>query len=139
MALGIVAISQYEPLWLSDYGNPLLKDFVDHQMLSVLGVIMTITLASAASLHLELNRLEEQTGEGFPEARKATKGYAFLLIVLFGVALALVITKPLFAEEWSEQALFNGGAILIIALNGLALLDLTSAVFAIPAMKRQGK
>ena len=135
MTAGVAAISVFNPAWLSDCGNPSLKLFVEGQLLSVLGVIVTITLASAASLHLELNRLEDDTGENFKEARKATKRYSFLLIALFGIAMALVVTKPLLALEPTLQAGFNGFAIIIIVLNGMALLDLTAAVFAIPAKK----
>ena len=138
MTLGLVVVSCSSPFWLSDSGNPLLKDFVEHQMLAVLGVIVTITLASAASLHLELNSLEEATGEGFPEARAATKGYAYLLIGLFASALALVVLKPVFATDWAWEARFNGTALIIVVLNGMALADLTMAVFSIPARRRLG-
>ncbi|MBN8816278.1 MAG: hypothetical protein J0J06_12625 [Sphingomonas sp.] len=136
MILGLAAISYCRPEWFSDLGNPSLKGFVETQLLSVLGVIVTITLASAASLHLELNRLEDDTGEGFSEARWATKAYAYLLIALFGVAMALVVAKPLLATDAHWQAAFNGASIIIIALNGMALIDLTSAVFAIPSKRK---
>jgi hypothetical protein len=55
---------------------------------------------------------------------------------LFGAALALVVTKPLAATTVNLEAAFNGGAILIIVLNIMALMDLTSAVFEIPANRR---
>lgn len=109
---------------------------MNHELLAVLGVIVTITLASAANLHLEFNRLEEAFGEGFDAARAATKAYAYLLIGLFILALALVVLKPVLANTIHAQAVFNGAGILIIALNILALMDLTSAVFSIPPDKR---
>ena len=138
LTIAIGLISCAHPQWISDQ-NDFLKGFVNHELLSVLGVIVTITLASAASLHLELNRLEDSTSEGFDEARLATKAYAYLLIGLFGLALALVILKPLLATNDHLEALFNGVAILIIALNILAWIDLTSAVFAIPADRKLKK
>lgn len=138
LTIGMGVISFIQPTWLSDQ-NAFLRNFVNHELLAVLGVIVTITLASAANLHLEFNRLEEAFGEGFEEARTATKAYAYLLIGLFAVALVLVVLKPILASEPQWQSLFNGAAIMIIALNILSLLDLTSAVFAIPPDKRLRK
>jgi hypothetical protein len=45
------ALSFCHSSWLSD-DNTFLKNFVNQELLAVLGVIVTITLASAASLHL---------------------------------------------------------------------------------------
>lgn len=131
-------ISWLHPQWLSD-NNSFLKGFVNQELLAVLGVIVTITLASAASLHLELNRLEDAYGEGFEEARSATKRYAYMLIWLFLGALVLVVAKPIVAINDHIEAALNGTAIIIIVLNVLALVDLTGAVFAIPASKRLGQ
>lgn len=104
--------------------------------MAILGVIVTITLASAASLHLELNRLEDDHGETFDEARRATKAYAYMLIWLFLFAIALVIVKPIAAHSPFLEAIFNIFAILIVVLNVMALMDLTGAVFQIPAKRR---
>lgn len=112
---------------------------MNHELLAVLGVIVTITLASAANLHLEFNRLESEFGEAFDEARTATKSYAYLLIALFVIALTLVVLKPIVADTPTLQSIFNGAGILIIALNVLSLLDLTIAVFEIPPDKRLKK
>ena len=138
LTLAIGLISCARPEWISDE-NEILKALVSHELLAILGVIVTITLASAASLHLELNRLEDSFSESFEEARFATKAYAYLLITLFAGALVLVTLKPLLATDSHWQAAFNGAAIWIIALNILAWLDLTSAVFAIPPDRKLKK
>lgn len=138
LIIGIGVISWCDPFWLSDK-NAFLKEFMNHELLAVLGVIVTITLASAANLHLEFNRLEDAFGESFPEARSATKNYAYLLIALFVIALALVVLKPIVAHGLHLQAAFNGAGIVIIALNVLALLDLTIAVFEISPDRRLKK
>lgn len=132
---GMASASWFETCWLSDH-NKFLANFVNQELLAVLGVIVTITLASAASLHLELNRLEDDHGEGFEEARTATKAYAYLLIWLFLGAIALVIIKPIAAQTPLIEAGFNSAAIFIIVLNVMALMDLTGAVFQIPAKRR---
>jgi hypothetical protein len=131
------ALSFCHSSWLSD-DNTFLKNFVNQELLAVLGVIVTITLASAASLHLELNRLEDEYDEQFNEARAATKCYAYMLILLFFAALGLVVVKPILATAAVGQAISNSLAILIIVLNLMALADLTTAVFQIPARRRIG-
>lgn len=131
-------ISWSDPYWLSD-GNAFLKGFVSQDFLAVLGVIVTITLASAASLHLELNRLEDAYGEAFAEARAATRNYAYMLVVLFFAALALLILKPVYADDVFKEAAFNSGAVVIMVLNLMALADLTTAVFQIPSRRRIGR
>lgn len=132
----LIATSLNRPEWLSDDGNSFLKNFVTHELLSVLGVIVTITLASAANLHLEFNRMENDLGESFLDARNSIKAYAVMLILLFAVALMLTIAKPVLADTNVYSAFFNSGAILIIVLNLMALADLTMAVFAIPPTAR---
>lgn len=132
LIVGIAMVSRYYPALLSDE-NGFLLEFVNHQLLAFLGVIVTITLASSANLHLELNRLESRTGESFPEARKAIRKYAFLLIFLLAVSVVLVVAKPLIAHSLIVQSWVNGTALVITVLNIMALADLTGAVFAIPA------
>lgn len=132
LVIALATISTVQACWLSDDGNMFLKNFVNHELLSFLGVIVTITLASAANLHLEFNRLEDRTKESFPEARGAVKAYALMLMVLFAIAFALVILKPLLGTSITGSAGFNSAAIVIVALNMLSLADLTLTVFRIP-------
>lgn len=54
-----ITISLVKP-WVFDDTNSFLKGFVNHEFLGFMGVIVTITLASAANLFIELNKLEEK-------------------------------------------------------------------------------
>lgn len=128
---GLVFLVFCHPHYVSDQGNVFLKNFVNHEFLSFLGVIVTITLASAANLHLEFNRIERDTGETFAEARGAIKSYAILLIVMFAGAFALVLLKPVFGGGPMESAAFNAASITVVLLNIMSLADLTLAVFKI--------
>lgn len=122
------------PRWLSDDGNTFLCNFVNHEFLSFLGVIVTITLASAANLHLEFNRIDDLSqSEAFTAARSAIKAYTVMLIVLFAGSFALVLFKPIFGIGAQQSAGFNSAAIVVVVLNILALADLTLSVFRIPA------
>ena len=113
--------------------NTFLFGFVGDGLLSVLGVIVTITLASAGQLHLSLNQIEEkhQNKNSFVDTRVGIRRAAFALIWLFVFSVALVIFKPILAtNDWS-QTLFNGTAILVVVWNVLILTALTEAVFAL--------
>ena len=73
-ALAVVLICAiYNPSYLSDK-NEFMHHFVNHELLALLGIIMTITLASAASLHLEFNKIEER----YFERRQIREAIAFL-------------------------------------------------------------
>ena len=52
----IICVTAARPAWLSD-SNGYLKEFLQHDFLGFMGVIITITLASASNLFIELNKL----------------------------------------------------------------------------------
>ncbi len=131
----LLSASVCAPYFLSDRGNSFFKDFVNAELLSFLGVIVTITLASAANMHLELNKLEERTEGSFPEARTAVRRSSAALIVLFAVAFILVMIKPTLADNDHWSAALNSIVILIVVFNLAILADLTMAVFRIPPIR----
>lgn len=120
-----------EPSWIDDT-KPFLKSLMEKEILSTLGIILTISLASAAQLHLEFNKLEEFHKKIFlVNTRKAVHKSAITLIVLFFIAIMLVLTKPILAESTRSVAFFNAFGLFVIFLNILTLYDLTNAAFAI--------
>lgn len=135
MAVSVAAwlvISLAAPWALGDTQNTFLKNFVNHEMLSFLGVVVTITLASAASLHLELNKLEELAGSRvFIVTRRRIHLSAYALIWALVLAIALVTAKPLFGPSDTATSLANGAAILIILFNVLVLADITKLTFSL--------
>lgn len=124
------------PHYLSDAGNTFFKNFVNHELLSVLGVIVTITLASAANLHLEINKLQEKTGDKFAEARTAIRLCSYSLIAVFIVAALLVMVKPAIGQAETGTALINSAVILLLVFSVGVLADLTAAIFAIEPLPR---
>ena len=113
--------------------EPIPQGFVNHKLLSFLGVIVTITLASAANLHIELNKIEETAGKGaFVNTRVLIKRSARWLIASLIVAVLVVLIKPLVAPDpvvhQTAASLLNGAALLIILADILVLIDLTQAV-----------
>ncbi len=131
----LLTISICRPYYLADT-NTFLKEFVNHEFLAILGFIVALTLASAASLHLELNRIEDQTDKQFINTRLAVKRSALSLLAAFVIAGALVIIKPMLLPIPTYAALANSFAILIVFFNIAVLYDLSATVFGIPTIKR---
>lgn len=134
MAAGLIsAFAVSSPETLSDK-NAFLLNFVNHELLNVLGVILAITLASAGQLHLAFNKLEEQYRQkgGMSRTRAQVHRAAYWLIGLFFMAVILVVAKPRLAlEPWSQTA-FNGAALIILLCNVIVLISITQTIFKIP-------
>lgn len=124
-----IVLSVAAPWVLSDQ-NGFLKDFVGSEMLGFLGVVVTITLASTATLHFELNRLETVAQKrGFPKTRLALRRSAMWLIGMLFIAVALSVAKPWIGSSNIATSMANGGALLIVLFNILVLIDLTQMAF----------
>ncbi len=136
LATVLLTISFSQPHLLNDQ-NAFLKEFISEQLLATLGFILTVTLASAANLHLELNKIEDQTGKKFARTRKSVRRSAYSLMALFAAATLLVIVKPLLPSPPPyNTAVANSLAVLILCFNLSVLYDLTRTVFAIPSISQ---
>jgi hypothetical protein len=120
------------PRLLSD-DNRFLREFVNHECLNLLGVILAITLASAAQLHLTLNEIEKRYKQpgGLSRTRAGVHNAALALICLFLLSVTIVAIKPLVSESAWQQSLFNGTMIFIVIWNILIMLSITRTIFAI--------
>lgn len=117
------------PAIISDQ-NAFLKGFVNHEFLGFMGVVVTITLASAGNLFIELNKLEDRADESiFTKTKRSVKDSAFSLIWSLVFALVLVTVKPLVASNDASQAVVNAFALTTILFSILVLVDLTVAAF----------
>lgn len=128
-----IAIAAARPEWVSD-DNTFMKNFVNHELLALLGVILAITLASIASIHLEFNKIEERYKKrGLTKSRANLRQNAYWLISLFATAVAIVATKPVMCGGAVSQALANMSGMLILLWHLLILISLTQLVFSISA------
>jgi len=127
-----IALVAARPNWVSDQ-NGFLQNFVNHEFLNLLGVILAITLASVANLHLEFNKIEEKhQREGLQRTRQSVKKSAYWLIGLFITGVVIVVIKPLLAGGETAEAVANMAALFIVLWQVLILVNLTQLVFAIP-------
>jgi hypothetical protein len=126
-----IIVSLCAPWAMSDK-NKFLNDFVGPNLLGFLGVVVTITLASAANVHFELNKLEEKAGKvGFAKSRLALRRSSSALIGLLLLAVAVLLLKSNLPAGETAQSLANGAAVLIVLFNVLVLIDLTQMAFKI--------
>lgn len=125
-----VVLTACAPEALSDK-NSFLLGFVNHEYISFMGVLVTITLASAANIHIELNRYDEALGKS---SFKATRGHlrdsAFALVAALCVAIATVVIKPLGPATIYWQSAFNSVALVTIIFSIMIVVDLTLAAFS---------
>jgi hypothetical protein len=124
-----ICIAAARPSWLSD-SNDYLKEFIHHDFLEFMGVVVTITLASSANLFIELNKLEDKLGrKHFTNTKRHVRDSAFTLIGLLVTSVILTVSKPIVLSGERSEVAVNGVAILIIIVSVLILIDLTIAAF----------
>jgi len=133
--LTVLLTISFSAPYLLDDRNTFLANFVNQELLGTLGFIVAVTLASAASVHFELNKIEDATGNPFKRTRRSLRRSAYSLIFLFGVAGLVVLIKPLVPPVPHNVAIANSLAIAIIYFNLSVLLDLTRTVFKIPGIE----
>ena len=135
VAFGVFTMTTvYQPAVLSDR-NVFLQGFVNHELLSFLGVIVAITLASAANLHLTLHKLDADTEQKFFDGTRAlVRRSAYLLLWMMAVAFVVVVTKPMAVPPGGNEtveSIFNSIGLLVVIINVLTLVDLTQTAFQI--------
>ncbi|MCZ7910641.1 hypothetical protein O9X94_15050 [Agrobacterium leguminum] len=131
-AVGMTVVSVIAPDYLSD-NNSFLKGFINENILNMLGVILAITLASVANIHLAFNRIEEKYERpgALSGSRQNLKKSAYWLIGIFISGCIVVTIKPLAAVTPVGQALFNSAALEMLIWHVLILISLTELVFHI--------
>lgn len=124
-----LSASAFLPFIFSDK-NAFLKGFVTHEFVSFMGVLVTITLASAANLYVELNKLEaRRSGLVFDESKQHVRDSAYALIGSLIVSLVIVVSKPWVGLGLHGQSLVNCFALGVIVFAVMILIDLTQAAF----------
>lgn len=118
--------------WALSDKNAFLAGFVNEQFLSFMGVVVTITLASAANLYIELNKLEDKLDDAIFNGTKAdVRHSAYMLIATLVASVVLVVVKPLVICGERSAAIVNGLGLTILLVAILILIDLTQAAFSL--------
>jgi hypothetical protein len=124
------AISICRPAVLAD--NEFITGFVVHDALNIMAVIMTIAIASIATIHIWFNELEtKHDAKVFGAARREINHDAFLLIWLFVGELFLLIVRSYFSGNATAISLFDSAALIVFLCSVLTLIDILYVVRAL--------
>lgn len=127
--------SYFSPNYLSDAGNSFLEDFLDNDILSILGFITALGNASTLSILMHLNHLEDETNVKFARTRISLRRSAISLIYFFLIVFVALMLKPLSPPEPQFSAFFNSIGIICVFASLSVLRDLALTVFGIPTKK----
>jgi hypothetical protein len=140
IAISLLGLLCFEYPSLLNDNNKFLSSFVNHEFLAVPGIVVTISLASAANIHIELNRIEEKISKIiFQRVRYRLKLSAYSLLFILFSAMTLVCTKGAVQEESSWIPFLNSIAIILFIFCMLVLIDLTQAAFSLPSILSKGQ
>jgi len=118
--------------WVLGDNNTFLASFVAGDFLAFMGVSVTISLASALNIHVELNRIEERVeAQVFKKTRNALMRSAYGLLLSLLAALAIAVVKPLLGSHPITTSLMNSAALMTILLSWLVLADVVEAAFSL--------
>lgn len=123
----------YRPTVLAD--NDFLGEFVSHEILALLIIIVTITLASIGNIHLTITRLAsrfENKAEGelaAKPARDELNSSGWSLLWAFGVCVVVLLLKGAYGSDVYVRSGANGAALIVLLFNMLVLKDIYETVF----------
>ena len=127
---GAIVVSR--PEWLS--GNTFVQAFVGPDLLSLLVVILTITFASVANIHLSLNRFQASASPSQKQAIADIRGEindnAWLIFSAFVVCVLSLLAKGAFTSPLGIAAA-DAICLLVLLVNALVMHDLYHAIFAL--------
>lgn len=127
--------------------NEFLKAFISHELLGLLAVVMTITFASVANIHLTISRLvaqapaekREAARETIAETRSELNSSAWLLFWAFIAAAIILLVKGTVTENvWVESAA-NGLALGTLLVNALVFYDIYQTSFVLASSDIAGR
>ena len=120
----LVLISLLNPALIAE--NKFLHDFINHEILNVQSVVVTVTLVSITHTHLEFSKLEKvHQLKVFGSARREINGTAVYLILSFLIMLFLLMfvggTEP--KEQPITNSLLKSSNILLLVASIAAMAD----------------
>lgn len=135
----VLTLSAFCPKILAE--NKFLVGFVTYEIMSFLIVIVTVTFASVANIHLSISktqagvsdeavrkRLEEQFARPLRDDTRSSAWLLFWSMVICAIALLI---KGQFPTEQHVVSAVHGVAILVLITNAVVLYDIYETVFAL--------
>jgi hypothetical protein len=121
--------------------NSFLSQFITHELLSLLAVIMTITFASVANMHFIVSRLvasapperQQAVTNAADGMREELDSNAWLLFWAFVAAIAFLIVKGAMGSNLFILSAMHGLGLGALLVNVLVFHDIYSTMFKLAA------
>lgn len=133
-AMMFFSMTMFDPNILAS--NTFLDKFVGAELIALLSLILTITLASVANIHLALNRIIKDNFKdvkaGYAAAmpvRREINSNAWLLFVLFIFSVAAIVMHGWFSENIYLESFVYGIELIVLVLNICVLYDIYRSVY----------
>lgn len=147
LLVGLLCLTIVEPQPLA--GNKFLDEFISHEIMAFLIVVLTITFASVANIHLAISRMQgsiknvgarEQIETQFAgPLKQETRSSAYLLFWVFCVCATSLVIKGQVPENAYVKSAVHSIGIMAVVINAVVLYDIYKTVFALvslPEVKR---
>ncbi len=132
----LIATVVCRPYWLLD--NDFLKQFVNYEVLAIMAVILSITLASVASINLSLNQIvirhfngNEALKKSANKVKREMKDNAWYIFWGFVATVIILLVKGLNKENEMVIAVSNGLIIWVLFLFIACMLDIYKVAFGV--------
>lgn len=136
LAAALCSIVACRPEWLLE--NEFLVGFINHEILALLVVILTITLASVANIQLSINRLiatsfekDEAAKALCNEIKSELKDNTVIIFLSFFVALVALFVKGLIPNDSTAEASINALILWVLVLNLLTIMDIYNVIYGL--------
>lgn len=121
--------------WVLGDGNEFLRTFVGVGFVSFMGVLVSISVASAVNIQLAMNRAEEGARiVAFDQTRTAIGRSTYALLWSLLPTFIIVVLKPLAGAGQIAASFFNGAALLVILFSALVLADIVASACGLRAL-----
>lgn len=111
--------------------NKFLVDFVNHEYINILAVIVTVSLVSVVQIHLEYTRVERRFKlRVFQDARRAVNLSALILVSLLIFGFIISFLRAQFDDDMSKS-IIHCLALLTVLEAIFVMYDLVKTVYAL--------
>lgn len=126
----LTVVSIFRPALLSQ--NQFLVDFINHNFVSVLTVIVTVTLVSITQVHLEYTRIERRfRAKVFDIPRRSLNVGTFILCTSLFLGFLLSFLRAEFQNNDVAVAFIHSLCLLIIFEVIFIMYDIIRTVYAL--------
>lgn len=134
----LVAVSVCSPDTLAK--NQFLDEFVNHEYINVLAVIVTVSLVSVTQIHLEYSRIERRFDiRVFAEARRTINLGALILTSMLLLAFLVSFVRAEVVADPVQLSLAHGASLLTVLTAVFIMYDLVRTVYVLAAEEPIGE